>query len=68
MRDPEPLVVFEKFGDSTLNFRMYFWIQDLDVGLKVVDRVNTAIAHALAAGGIEIPFPQTDLHVRTLPS
>ena len=57
MRDPEPLVVFEKFGDSTLNFRMYFWIQDLDVGLKVVDRVNTAIAHALAAGRHRDPVP-----------
>jgi potassium-dependent mechanosensitive channel len=67
LREPEPMVIFEAFGDSTLNFRLYFWIQDLDIGFKVIDRVNTAIARAFDATGIEIPFPQTDLHVRTLP-
>ncbi len=68
MRDPEPLVVLESFGDSAMNFRLYLWIQDLDIGLKVIDRINTAISKSLDAAGIEIPFPQRDLHVTTLPT
>jgi small-conductance mechanosensitive channel len=50
-----------------LNFRLLFWIQDLDVGLKVTDRINTAIADALDEAGIEVPFPQRDIHIRTPP-
>ncbi len=68
MDDPAPLVIFEAFGDSALNFRMLFWIQDLDIGLATTDRINTAIAHALEAGGIEVPFPQRDVHIRTVSS
>ena len=68
MRDPEPLVVFEAFGESALNFRLYFWIQDLDIGSKVIDRVNTAIANTFAEAGIEIPYPQRDIHIRTNPN
>jgi potassium-dependent mechanosensitive channel len=67
LRDPEPLVVFEAFGDSALNFRLLFWIPDLDVGLKTTDRVNTAIARAFDEAGIEIPYPQRDIHIRTQP-
>jgi small-conductance mechanosensitive channel len=68
VRDPEPMVIFEGFGDSALNFRLYYWVHDLDIGLSVTDRINTAIATALAAAQIEIPFPQRDLHVKSLPS
>ncbi len=68
MSDPAPLVIFEAFGDSALNFRMLFWIQNLDIGLTTTDRINTAIAHALEAGGIEVPFPQRDVHIRTVSS
>jgi potassium efflux system protein len=67
LSDPEPMVVFEAFGDSSLNFRLLFWIQDLDLGFKVMDRVNTAIARAFDEAGIEIPFPQRDVHIRTQP-
>jgi potassium efflux system protein len=68
IRDPEPMVIFEGFGDSALNFRLYYWVQDLDIGLVVTDRVNTAIATALAAARIAIPFPQRDLHFKSLPT
>ncbi|HEY6599450.1 MAG TPA: mechanosensitive ion channel domain-containing protein [Pseudomonadales bacterium] len=66
--DPAPMVVFEAFGDSALNFRLYFWIAEFDTGMRIIDQVNTAIATGFAAAGIEIPFPQRDLHIRTVPS
>ncbi len=66
--EPVPMVVFEAFGDSALNFRLYFWIAEFDTSLRILNHVNTAIATGFAAAGIEIPFPQRDLHIRTVPS
>jgi potassium-dependent mechanosensitive channel len=66
--DPAPFIVFEAFGDSALNFRMYAWIADFENGLTATHRLNTAIAAALAAEGIEIPFPQRDVHLKSVPA
>jgi small-conductance mechanosensitive channel len=66
--DPAPIIVFEAFGDSSLNFRMLVWIADFDNGFSMTHRLNTAINAALAEAGITIPFPQRDLHVTALPA
>lgn len=68
LTDPAPAVVFESFGDSALMFRVYFWIAEFDTGVTVTDQVNTAIAIAFDAAGIEIPYPQRDVRIRTAPS
>jgi len=65
--DPPPLVVFEAFGDSALQFRIYAWVAEFDEGPKTLHRLNVSIARVFAAEGIEIPFPQRDLHLRTVP-
>ncbi len=67
LEDPGPTVVFEEFGDSSLNFRIYVWIRDYEVGFGTRHRITTAINRAFAEAGVEIPFPQRDLHVRDLP-
>ncbi len=67
LKDPEPLIIFTEFGDSSLNFRIYAWIPDFDIGFSMTHRLNTAINNALEEAGITIPFPQRDLHVKTLP-
>ncbi len=66
--DPAPIIVFEAFGDSALTFRIMAWIADFENGWKSTHRINVAIARAFAAEGIEVPFPQRDLHVRSMPS
>jgi small-conductance mechanosensitive channel len=66
--DPAPVVVFEAFGDSALQFRIYAWVAEFDEGPKTQHRLNVSIAKVFAAEGIEIPFPQRDLHLRTVPS
>jgi small-conductance mechanosensitive channel len=65
--DPEPRVRFRMFGDSSLNFELLGWIaQPVDRG-RVIHELNCAVYKALNENNIVIPFPQRDLHVRTMP-
>ena len=65
--DPEPRVRFRTFGDSSLDFELLGWIaQPVDRG-RVIHELNCAVYKALNESNIVIPFPQRDLHVRTMP-
>ena len=64
--DPMPLVIFEQFGDSTLNFTIRAYLSSLDQRLETVHEVHTLIHERFHAEGIEIAFPQRDLHVRSV--
>ena len=64
---PEPRVRFREFGDSSLNFELLCWIdQPVDRG-RLTHELNCAVYKSFAAEKISIPFPQRDLHVRTMP-
>ena len=63
-KKPEPKAYFIDFGDSSLNFRLLAWAH-LDIRLGVESEINVLINKRLAEAGIEIPFPQTDLHIRS---
>jgi len=67
LEDPAPIILFDAFGDSALNFRVLAWIADYDTGFSMTHKINTAINAALKDAGITIPFPQRDLHVKSLP-
>jgi len=63
---PEPTCNLVEFGDSSVNFNVRFWIGDPEEGTEnVTSDVLMAIWKALKAKGIEIPFPQRDLHIKT---
>ena len=64
-RDPAPDVLFTGFGDSSLDFMVRFWTA-ADTWLEAQSDVLVAVNRALADAGIEIPFPQRDLHVRSV--
>ena len=64
---PKPRVLFRGFGESSLDFELRCFIQDIDERLQVVSDLNFAIDAAFRENGIEIPFPQRDVHVRDLP-
>jgi len=66
MQDPAPVVLFTAFGDSSLNFVVRFWTRDANSAPIARSDASVAIAEALAAEGIEIPFPQRDLHIRSV--
>lgn len=63
LKDPEPLALFEEFGDSSLNFRLLFWVP-FQKGLGVKSSIAVGVYNIFAENDIEIPFPQVDLHVK----
>jgi potassium efflux system protein len=65
LKNPAPLIIFAGFGDSSLNFRVLFWTR-FDVGLTTKSAVGVAIDEAFKKAGVEIPFPQRDLHLRSV--
>jgi len=68
VHDPAPRVRFRVFGDSSLNFELLAWIaQPVDRG-RVTHELNCAVYNAFKENNIAIPFPQRDLHVRTMPT
>jgi len=62
---PAPSVFFLGFGDSSLDFEIRAFVDDLSKRLPTLHEINFAINANLAAAEIEIPFPQRDLHVRS---
>ena len=67
LETPSPSVVFTAFGASSIDFEVRVFARSVDERLSVMHEVNTAIARALAEAGIEVPFPQQDVYVRSLP-
>jgi len=67
LKYPEPMVVFLEFGPSALLFRLMFWTATFDDFFRVRSEVNVAVDDAFKEAGITIPFPQRDLHVKSLP-
>jgi potassium-dependent mechanosensitive channel len=65
LKTPAPYVRFHGFGDSSLDFRVYVWV-DFDEGIAATSAILSAVYDALAEAGIEIPFPQRDLHLRSV--
>lgn len=64
LKDPEPLVIFEDFGDSALIFAVYFWVEfnDRTNAMQVTSDLRVMIEKRFNELGISIPFPQRDLH------
>ncbi len=65
LEDPAPQVFFMTHGESSLDYEVRVFINDANMRFVVTDRVNRDINKALAENGIEIPFPQRDLHLRS---
>jgi small-conductance mechanosensitive channel len=65
---PKPRALFRGFGDSSLDFRLLAWVESSDVGLQAQNNLRMAILRVLGEAGIEIPFPQRDVHIRYAPS
>jgi potassium-dependent mechanosensitive channel len=64
---PPPQTVFLGFGENALNFELTFWAAQ-SVWFELKSAVGLAVLQALRQAGIEIPYPQRDLHVRILQS
>lgn len=65
LRTPPPEVLHMGFGDSSWNMRLRVWIGDPKQHPQVRSDINCAIVHKFRERGVEIPYPQRDLHVRS---
>jgi len=63
---PSPEALFLGFGDSALNFRLRVWIPRFEESFQIRSELCVAVNGALRDVGITIPFPQRDLHIRSV--
>jgi small-conductance mechanosensitive channel len=61
---PEPHVEFVRFGESSLDFELRFYLADLFTGMGVRNDIRIQILERFRAEGIEMPFPQRTINVR----
>lgn len=63
---PEPFVYFSDFGNSALNFTLYVYLANVRQSVAVRTDLRIGILKLFQARGIEIPYPQTEVHLRDL--
>jgi potassium efflux system protein len=66
LSDPKPQIIFNGFGDSSLDFMLRAWVADNDEFITIRSDIALSMNRALRAYNIEIPFPQRDLHLRSV--
>ena len=64
LKDPPPRALFRRFNDSSLDFELRVFVPHIDDLLLVTDEVHTRILATFRDAGIEITYPQLDLHLR----
>ncbi len=65
-RTPEPAVLFVGFGASSLDFTIRAWTNNFGDWVKIRSNLAVRVHDALMAADIQIPFPQHDVHVRSV--
>ncbi|TWU03619.1 mechanosensitive ion channel domain-containing protein [Neorhodopirellula pilleata] len=66
LKDPASIASFEGFGDNALNLRLRTFLPSLENRLQVITELHTTIDLSFREAGLEIAFPQRDLHIRTV--
>ncbi len=59
-----PIIRFQEFADSSLNFKIIVWVDDLNERFAVKNDINHEIYRRFKEEGIEIPFPQRVLYIK----
>jgi small-conductance mechanosensitive channel len=68
LKDPPPFVLFMRFGDSSLDFELRAVVADINKRLSTVSDLHFTIFRQFREAGIEIPFPQRDIHIKSAPA
>lgn len=68
LKYPPPVVLFADFGNSTLNFSLRFWVHDYDVGVSTASLLRMRLDQMFRENGIEVAFPQMDVHIKEVPA
>jgi small-conductance mechanosensitive channel len=64
---PKPFVRFNDFGDSSLDFQLFFWSTETFRVEFIKSEIRYKIDAAFRAEGVHIPFPQRDVHIKSQP-
>jgi potassium efflux system protein len=68
LKEPPPHALFDDFAESTLNFVLRVYMPSRSIFLQLRHELLTEIAHQFHQAGIQIAFPQRDIHIRTAPA
>ncbi len=63
LKNPEPHVEFLRFGPSSLDFEMRFYLSDLSDGMEIRNNLRIEILKRFREEGISIPYPLQELHI-----
>lgn len=66
LKDPSPNVFFQNMGESSLDFRLLFWTSNFSEWIRIRSDIIFKVHDILKENNIEIPFPQRDLHIRSI--
>ena len=66
LKEPEPMVIFKNFGDNSLEFELRVYIAGIDNYVPIWHSINCTIDTEFRKAGIQIAFPQRDLHIRSV--
>ncbi|MEY2921157.1 MAG: hypothetical protein RL261_2462 [Pseudomonadota bacterium] len=64
--EPAPAIVFKGFGANSLDFGIRAWTNDFGDWVTIRTEMTARVCEAFAQEGIEIPFPQHDVHLRSV--
>jgi potassium efflux system protein len=67
VQDPPPQVYFAVYGDSSLDFTIWVHLHTPADRIPATHELNSAIVETFREHGIELPFPQRDLHIKDWP-
>jgi len=63
LKQPEPSVQFQNFGESSLDFKLLFWVDNVAAALSATSDIRFAIDRRFREEGIDIPFPQREVRI-----
>ncbi len=64
LKSPEPVVWFSQFGNSTLDFSLFVWIDNINIAGKVISDLNYTIDRRSREENIVMAFPQLEISVK----
>ena len=68
-KDPPPFCFLTDFGDSAVHFELRIWFERIDLNIfQPRSELLFSIWHKFQEAGIEFPYPQQDVHIRTMPN
>ncbi len=63
---PEPNILVNEFANNSVNMRILFWTSDYDKWVILKSKIHQEIYESFTENDIEIPLPQTDLHIKSI--